>query len=394
MADNTTLNAGTGGDVIATDDLTTLNGGAVSGVKAQRVKVGFGSDASFRDVDASNGLPVSGTVALGAGAATIGAISNTSFAATQATAASLNATVTQGPAAAASGAWTAKLTDGTNTAAVKAASTAAAAADPALVVQLNPAQPNLTTPLNVAGAKTNNSAAPGANNVGALPALANAAVPSWTEGNQVAMSADLAGALRVAGRPPVVTGAYRITVTTAGYAGLAAGAILASFRYGATGLCIVTRVRIYVTTSVAATAAGRIDRALFVVRGFTVADSAGTAITLTGNVAKLRTSHASTGVANIMVSSGAALTAGTGTQDANPIGVVAKQGTATEPVGLTLPAPGTDSDLFAYNAGQNYPIVLAQNEGLRVTIPTAMPTSINQISAITFEWYEVGATSF
>jgi hypothetical protein len=58
MADNTTLNAGTGGDVIATDDLTTLNGGAVSGVKAQRVKVGFGSDASLRDVDASNGLPV------------------------------------------------------------------------------------------------------------------------------------------------------------------------------------------------------------------------------------------------------------------------------------------------------------------------------------------------
>jgi hypothetical protein len=58
MADNTTLNVGTGGDVIATDDLTTLNGGAVSGVKVQRVKVGFGSDASLRDVDATNGLPV------------------------------------------------------------------------------------------------------------------------------------------------------------------------------------------------------------------------------------------------------------------------------------------------------------------------------------------------
>lgn len=58
MADNTTLNSGTGGDIIATDDLTTLNGGAVSGFKVQRVKVGFGSDASLRDVDASNGLPV------------------------------------------------------------------------------------------------------------------------------------------------------------------------------------------------------------------------------------------------------------------------------------------------------------------------------------------------
>lgn len=58
MADNTVINPGTGGDSIATDDITTLNGGAVSGVKAQRVKVGFGSDASLRDVDASNGLPI------------------------------------------------------------------------------------------------------------------------------------------------------------------------------------------------------------------------------------------------------------------------------------------------------------------------------------------------
>lgn len=59
MADNTTL-PGTG-EVIATDDLTTLNGGAVSGVKVQRLKIGFGSDATLRDVDASNGLPVVGT---------------------------------------------------------------------------------------------------------------------------------------------------------------------------------------------------------------------------------------------------------------------------------------------------------------------------------------------
>jgi hypothetical protein len=58
MADNTTINVGSGGDVIATDDLTTLNGGAVSGVKAQRVKPGFGADASFRDVSGAYPLPV------------------------------------------------------------------------------------------------------------------------------------------------------------------------------------------------------------------------------------------------------------------------------------------------------------------------------------------------
>lgn len=49
------------------------------------------------------------------------------------------------------------------------------------------------------GSLTNNNAAPGATNVGALVAVANVAAPSWTEGNQVLLSTDLAGALRVTG---------------------------------------------------------------------------------------------------------------------------------------------------------------------------------------------------
>jgi hypothetical protein len=57
MADNTTLNSGAGGDKIATDDLATLNGGAASGEKVQRVKVGYGADGDLRDVDATHGLP-------------------------------------------------------------------------------------------------------------------------------------------------------------------------------------------------------------------------------------------------------------------------------------------------------------------------------------------------
>jgi hypothetical protein len=55
MPDNT---AQTANDTIATDELTTLNGSPSSGVKVQRVKVGFGSDNDLRDVDSSNGLPM------------------------------------------------------------------------------------------------------------------------------------------------------------------------------------------------------------------------------------------------------------------------------------------------------------------------------------------------
>ena len=56
----------------------------------------------------------------------------------QSTAANLLATVTQGPPGTAANGWYGKVTDGTNTAAVKAASTAAIATDPALVVAISP----------------------------------------------------------------------------------------------------------------------------------------------------------------------------------------------------------------------------------------------------------------
>lgn len=57
MPDNTTL-PGTG-DVISTDVITTLNGGAIAtGEKVQRVKPGFGADGSFRDVSNLFPMPV------------------------------------------------------------------------------------------------------------------------------------------------------------------------------------------------------------------------------------------------------------------------------------------------------------------------------------------------
>jgi hypothetical protein len=170
-------------------------------------------------------------------------------------------------------AWPTKLTDGTNVAAVKAASTAAAATDPAAVVSFSPnsALPTganvigavtqsgtwnvtvnaaLPTGANVIGAvtqsgtwnvtvnaalptgantigavtgsgtfttagnKTNNNAAPGATNLGALPALANAAAQTWTEGNQVALSVDLSGNQRTIITSALPTGANVIGAVT------------------------------------------------------------------------------------------------------------------------------------------------------------------------------------
>lgn len=64
MADNTVLNAGTGGDTIATDD--------IAGVKVQRVKVTWGVDGTMTDANASTPLPVvqTGTVTVATHAVT------------------------------------------------------------------------------------------------------------------------------------------------------------------------------------------------------------------------------------------------------------------------------------------------------------------------------------
>lgn len=55
----------------------------------------------------------------------------------------------------------------------------------------------ITGTVTVAGGKTNNNAAPGATNIGALIGIANAAAPTYTEGDQVLSSLDLAGNTRV-----------------------------------------------------------------------------------------------------------------------------------------------------------------------------------------------------
>jgi hypothetical protein len=62
-----------------------------------------------------------------------------------------------------------------------------------LRVSTTPAAGATTT---VVGTLTNNNAAPAATNVGVLPALANAAAPTYTEGDQVLLSVTLGGAQR------------------------------------------------------------------------------------------------------------------------------------------------------------------------------------------------------
>lgn len=93
-SDNTTLNTGTGGDVIASDD--------IGGVKYQRVKLVEGDDgANDGDISASNPLPVAVQSALPAGTNAIGKLSANSgvdIGDVDVTSVSGNVTVIQGTA--------------------------------------------------------------------------------------------------------------------------------------------------------------------------------------------------------------------------------------------------------------------------------------------------------
>jgi hypothetical protein len=60
MADNTLINPGVDGDLIASNELTTINGAAAPALlKVQRVKVGHGVPGDFNDATDEDPLPVS-----------------------------------------------------------------------------------------------------------------------------------------------------------------------------------------------------------------------------------------------------------------------------------------------------------------------------------------------
>lgn len=226
MADNVTLNAGSGGVNLMTDEIT-------AGNHVQRVKPGFGVDGSLTDVSASNPFPVvqTGTPPLPTGAATETTLSalNTKMPSQGQAAMAASVPVTMASDQSAipttdggtshtvdwTGQKTSDYDSGAGTDTVQMVGIALPASGGAVQggTSTNPIRTDPTgtttqpvsgtvtiTPSGtqtVAGAKTNNNAAPGATNIGALPAVANAAAPTQTEGNQVALRTTLSGDLAI-----------------------------------------------------------------------------------------------------------------------------------------------------------------------------------------------------
>lgn len=197
-------------------------------------------------------------------------------------------------------------------------------------------------------------------------------------------------ALRVVHRPLDVgtLGAYTAGIdngATVITAGLTADSEIFQFRWTqASNLAIIRGV--YISAgSVTAFAAGRCKFDLFFATSWSAAGTGGGTATITGRNLKKRTSFATTGVAEIRCITTTALGAGTKTLDGSPLATLA-QGVSTA-VGPIVPAM---TPLWKRDTGDEYPIVLANNEGL--VIRAAVAGTGTWYFGCTVEWAEL--TSF
>ena len=173
-------------------------------------------------------------------------------------------------------------------------------------------------------------------------------------------------AMRVSLNPMEVLAWQSLGAKSGLVTGVAAAGPLFSFRNISANPVIVRRVGAGFITTTAFSTAQIVDFWLVVARAFTVSDSGGTAISITGSNGKHRTSLAIPTSVDARIATTAALTAGTRTLDANAFGQIAGWSGA---VGQGI-APTVDN-LLSHTPG-DHPLVLAQNEGFIVRPVTAL----------------------
>jgi hypothetical protein len=200
-------------------------------------------------------------------------------------------------------------------------------------------------------------------------------------------------ALRVTVRPVDygALGSYRISMISGTMAaGLAAASDVFQARWtDSTNLALVWGILIDgMGGSATAFTAGFARFAAYISRTWTADGSGGSSATLTGNNNKLRTSMATTSMSAVRISSTAALTTGTKTNDAQPagqatftIGTVA----STNYLGQTCLYGSASLE----DGGNPAPIVLAQNEG--VTMQATVPATGTWQFGVTMAWSEVAS---
>ncbi len=241
------------------------------------------------------------------------------------------------------------------------------------------------------------------NRLALLLALAGA-VPIQGNGGTVAEVESASRAIRTTPRPidPAAGGArgcYRYSgVTGVLPAALAASAVVFSARFDpatASDVAIITQLStrfLPLTPFTAATLTDHTSFDAFIGRSFSASHTLGTAVTLTGDNLKVRTSFASTQFTDIRIATTAALGGGTVTLATNPFAQSLRKGNRVNPAAATeetiMPTTdGMDAD-FRVGDGE-YPIVLADQEGIVIRNRTVWPAAGTGQLRVTMVWCEL-----
>lgn len=167
-------------------------------------------------------------------------------------------------------------------------------------------------------------------------------------------------------------------------AGLAAAAPIYSFRNSTANIYVVKQVLLAMNSGTTGFTAGEATFNLFVARSFTASDTGGTSVLPSGNSNKLRTSMATTGLADVRISATATLTAGTRTLDGQPLSTVV----APVPTTTWFQIVPINTVTLDQRVGE-YPLVLAQNEGF--VIQATVPATGVWFFSVNTSWEELAA---
>lgn len=208
-------------------------------------------------------------------------------------------------------------------------------------------------------------------------------------------------ALRATNRPVDygslgIYGFSRQTGTLA--AALAANAVVFSARWtDATRFAVITSLRwrfLPLTLFTAATLTDHTSFDAFQATGFSASHTGGTAITLTGNNLKRRTSMGSTLFGDLRLSTTAALGGGTLTLNTESFTQSIRKGNRVNPAAATEETiqPTTDGGNWSPDvASGEHPIVLTTNEGIIIRNRTVWPAAGTGILIVECNWAEVAA---
>jgi hypothetical protein len=199
------------------------------------------------------------------------------------------------------------------------------------------------------------------------------------------------GALRTSLRPLEFVSQSGVQGGHYGYAGktgaatvIAAGGSIFSFRWADSArLAVIHKIFVGFTITTAFTTAQTIDAQLLVVRNFTASDTGGT--TISARDARKRTTMPVSNVTDMRIATTAALGNGTGTADTNPVSVAVMATNSVNAIGSTSPMV----PLLDIKAGAECSLILAQNEGFRISPLTTMGAAGVGNFYVYMDWAEV-----